>query len=267
MMLFAMLKKNKISVLIFALWAIALSVFSQDIPSPMQPYRLVNDFAGIFSTTERDALEQKLLAYNDSTSTQIYVVTVNDLGGYPISEYSFRLGESWGIGQKTKNNGAVILIKPKTVDSRGEAFIANGYGLEAYLTDAFTGRIIRDVMIPYFKENNYYGGVDAAADVVIKRLSGQFQDDEEDSQEGGGFSLLRFLLILFIIIFILRLFRGGGGDQHIDRRGNNRGRGGMVFFPPIFGGGGGGFSGGGFGGGFGGGGGGSFGGGGAGGSW
>ncbi len=264
MTLFAMLK-NRSAILFFAFLAITFSIFGQEIPAPMQPYRLVNDFAGIFSITERNALENKLLAYNDSTSTQIYVVTINDLGGYPISDYSFKLGENWGIGQKTKNNGALILIKPKTQESRGQAFIANGYGLEAFLTDAFTGRVVRDVMIPYFKENNYYAGVDAATDVIIKKLSGQFEDDEQESR-GGGISLFRLLLIIFIIIFIMRLFRGGGGDQHIDRRGNNRGRGGMVFFPP-FSGGGGSFGGGGFGGGFGGGGGGSFGGGGAGGSW
>ena len=85
----------------------------------------------IFSETEKQALESKLLTYNDTTSTQIYVVTVNDLNGYAVSDYSFRLGEKWEIGQKSKDNGAVILIKPKVGNSRGEAFIAVGYGLEA----------------------------------------------------------------------------------------------------------------------------------------
>lgn len=105
--------------------------FGQDIPDPMYPYRLVNDFAEIFSPTERQALEQKLLAYNDSTSTQLYVVTVSDLGGYAAPDFAFRLGEKWQIGQAGRDNGAVILIKPKVGNSRGEAFIATGYGLEA----------------------------------------------------------------------------------------------------------------------------------------
>ena len=95
----------------------------------MVPYQLVNDFAGIFTDAGNRALEQKLLAYNDSTSTQIYVVTIDDLGGYAASDFTFRLGEKWQVGQRSKNNGAVILIKTKRGNSRGEAFIATGYGL------------------------------------------------------------------------------------------------------------------------------------------
>lgn len=241
---------------------------AQDIPEPMSPPRLVNDFAGVFSDIERQALENKLLDYNDSTSTQIYVVTVNDLGGYAASDYTFKLGEDWGIGQKSKDNGAVILIKPKVGNSRGQAFIATGYGLEARINDAYAGRIVRDDMIPYFIENDYFGGVNAAIDVIIARLAGEFDADETEAEGVPWVAIL--IIIIFIIIFIAIM--NGGGDQHIDGKGGNRGSRGPVFFPPIIGGGGsfgssrGGFGGGGFGG-FGGGGGGSFGGGGAGGSW
>lgn len=260
-----MMKSKKIAFSLLFL-SIALSVWAQNIPEPMRPYRLVNDFATIFSTTERDALEQKLLAYNDSTSTQIYVVSINDLEGYPISDYSFALGEKWGIGQKSKNNGVLILIKPKTPDSRGQTFIANGYGVEARLTDAFTGRVVRDEMIPYFRENDYYGGVNAAIDVIIARLSGEFDADKEQEDEWSVTSIIGIILLIMIILFILSVISRNGGDQHIDRGGNSRGsRGGTVFFPPFSGGGS--FGGGGGFGGFGGGGGGSFGGGGAGGSW
>src|SRR5690554_1769485 len=119
--------------LVFLLTLFSRNVSSQDIPGPMIPYRLVNDFAGLFSSAEEQALEQKLRAYNDSTSTQIYVVTVNELGGYAVSDFAFRLGEKWEIGQKSKDNGAVILIKPKIGNSRGQAFIATGYGLEAQI--------------------------------------------------------------------------------------------------------------------------------------
>lgn len=245
-------------------------VKAQDIPSPMVPYRLVNDFAGLFSTAETTSLEQKLLAYNDSTSTQIYVVTVNDLGGYPASDYAFQLGEEWGIGQKSKNNGAVILIKPKVGNSRGQAFIATGYGLEARINDAFAGRIVRNEMIPYFIEEDYFGGVNAAVDAMIARLSGEFTADE---QEGEGIPVIAIIALVLILV-LLFIFFSGGGDQHIDSEGHRRGGIPPIFFPPMTGGsrrgggGFGGFGGGGFGGGgFGGGGGGSFGGGGAGGSW
>src|SRR5690554_1283741 len=253
--------------LIFSLFLLQ-SVVAQDIPAPMSPPRLVNDFANIFSETEKQALESKLLTYNDTTSTQIYVVTVRDLDGYAISDYSFRLGEKWGIGQKQKDNGAVILIKPKIGNSRGEAFIAVGYGLEARINDAYAGRIVRDRMIPYFKENDYFSGVNAAIDSMIKRLAGEFDSDMEKDDDGLPTTAI-ILFVIFFIIFIIVISKKGGGDQNIGGDGSSRSRRGPIFFPPIMGGGrSGGFGGGSFGGGgFGGGGGGSFGGGGAGGSW
>lgn len=246
-----------------------LGISAQDIPEPMYPYRLVNDFAGVFSVEQNRALEQKLLAYNDSTSTQIYVVAVNDLGGYPASDYAFALGEKWKIGKAGKNNGLLILIKPKTGDSRGQAFIATGYGLEASVNDAYAGRIVRDTMIPYFRENDYFGGVNAAVDVVIARLSGEFDADAEESGDGIPVWIIVLAIVIAFVFFSI-IFRGG--DQHIGGGGHHRG-GGPVFFPPVTrsrssGWGGSSWGGGGsFGGGFGGGGGGSFGGGGAGGSW
>ena len=152
-----LLLKSK-TLLLFSIILFSVGVMAQNIPDPMVPYRLVNDFAGVFSTAENSALEQKLLEYNDSTSTQIYVVTIDDLGGYAASDYAFRLGEKWAIGQKSKDNGAVILIKPKIGNSRGQAFIATGYGLEARINDAYAGRIVRNNMIPYFIEEDYFGG-------------------------------------------------------------------------------------------------------------
>ena len=247
----------------------SIGIFAQDIPDPMRPFRLVNDFANVFTSSERQALESKLISYNDTTSTQIYVVTVSDLGGYPASDYAFVLGEKWGIGQSGKDNGLLILIKPKVGNSRGQAFVATGYGLEAYITDAFAGRILRDYMIPYFQHDDYFGGVNSAIDVVIAKMAGEF--DADQSAEGGGLPIWVIVLI-FVAIFVI-VTSSGGGDQNIDRGGHHNSGGGPVFFPPVIRGGrsgwgGGSFGGGGFsGGGFGGGGGGRFGGGGAGGSW
>jgi len=261
-------KSRHLLTALFLYFSFGLS--AQDIPEPMVPFRLVNDFANVFSSVEKQALEQKLLAYNDSTSTQIYVVTINDLGGYPASDYAFRLGEQWGIGQKSKDNGALILIKPKIGNSRGQAFIATGYGLEARINDAYAGRIVRNEMIPYFVEEDYFGGVNAAIDAMIARLSGEFAADAES--EGGLPFFVIIIIIIGIIIVLSAIF--GGGDQHIDGDGHHRSSGPPIFFPPMTGGRrsggswGGGLGGRGFGGGgFGGGGGGSFGGGGAGGSW
>lgn len=229
-------------------------VNAQNLPEPMSPPRLVNDFAGIFNNADRDNLEQMLLAYNDTTSTQIYVVTVKDLDGYDVSDYAFRLGEKWGVGQKGKNNGAIILIKPKVGNSRGQVFIATGYGLEEKLNDARVGRIIDNYMLPYFKQNDYYTGTKNAIEAMIGYLSGQFQPDEEADELTTGDIIISIILVLLFIYFISKANKNNKG---------NRSRGGG-FFPPIIGGGFGGRSGGG---GFGGGGGGSFGGGGAGRGW
>jgi uncharacterized protein len=264
-----LLLKNKF-LLIFTLLLLSIEVTAQDIPDPMVPYRLVNDFANIFSGAESQALEQKLLAYNDSTSTQIYVITVSDLGGYAASDFSFRRGDKWAIGPKSKDNGAVILNKPNRGNSRGQAFIATGYGLEARINDAYAGRIVRDVMIPYFIVDDYFGGVNAAVDVMIERLSGEYVAEESEAEE---FPWVAVIIIIAGIIVILVIITGGG-DQNIGGGGHHTTNFPPIFFPPMsgrrrggFGDGFGGFGGGGFGGGFGGGGGGRFGGGGAGGSW
>lgn len=236
-----------------------LPLFGQDIPEPMSPPRLVNDFAKIFTAEQNESLERALLAYNDSTSTQIYVVTVTDLKGYAASDFATTLGQEWGIGQKGKDNGLVILIKPRIGNSRGDVFIATGYGVEHVLNDARVGRIIDNYMIPYFAQGDYYSGTRNAIVAIMKSLSGEF---DADSAEGVPAGAIVALLVVIALLFIAYT-RGPKDNNH---RGGNSSRGGGMFFPPFGGGrssggwGGGGFGGGGFGGG----GGGGFGGGGAG---
>ncbi|MDR2474788.1 MAG: TPM domain-containing protein [Bacteroidales bacterium] len=230
---------------------------AQTIPDPMSPPRLVNDFAGLFSAQENALLEAKLRAYNDSTSTQIYVVVVESFNGYDKAQFAFDLGEKWGIGQKGKNNGAVMLIKPQNGIEKGEIFIATGYGLEGALPDAIINRIIDETIIPSFRQELYYKGVDAGINRMIGYLSGEYQAAPD---EDGDIPV--WLIIMIILIIIIVLSMGDNSGQNINRNGGSRTISRPMFFPT---GGGGGFSSGG--GGFRGGGGGSFGGGGAGGSW
>lgn len=239
--------------LIFVFLTTTFVGFAQDIPEPINPPRMVNDFANIFSADELKDLELTLRNYNDTTSTQIYVVTINDLEGYAISDYAFRLGEKWKIGQKSKDNGAVILIKPKRGNSRGNVFIAVGYGLEEKLNDAKIGRIIDNYMLPYFQEDNYYMGTKMAVSAIIQYLSGQFQADPNEEHTNTADIIIAILILL---VFLYLMGKSGGNGNH-----GSSGR--RSFFPPMSGGGFGGSSGGGFSGG----GGGSFGGGGAGRSW
>ena len=249
--------------------AVRAQVSSADsvIPARPNPPRLVNDYVGILSSSERDRLEQKLRAYNDSTSTQITIVIVRTTEPYPIGDFAFRVGRKWGVGQDGKNNGLVLAWATET----RKVYIATGYGLEGAIPDAIAKRIISNVIVPNFKDAQYYQGLDEATTEIIQRAQGEYKGEPDRNSDGGeGSSVFIWIFIVFIIIFFISRRGGGGGGQ------SNRNRGGG-FFPPVFfptstysgwGGssGGGGFGGGG-GGGFGGFGGGSFGGGGAGGSY
>ena len=230
------------------------------LPSPSNPPRLVNDYTGTLNASQINTLEHKLVAYNDSTSTQILVLLVDDLQGYSIEQYATEIGHSWGVGQKDKGNGVVILVKPKKGSERGEVNISTGYGMEQYVTDATGKNIIEKEMIPAFKEGDYYTGIDNAVNVIMALCSGKFTQDEYNDGEGIPGWLTLLFIIAIIIVFIK--FSSDSGQ-------NYSGGGSRTIWIPIGGGYGGGFGGGGgfSGGGFGGFGGGGFGGGGASGSW
>ena len=237
------------------------------IPSRPQPQRLVNDFAGIFTPGQVSELEKVLVAFDDTTSNQITVVTIKDLEGYEASEYATRIGLDWGVGSEKFDNGVVLLVKPRIGNSYGEVFIAIGYGLEGAIPDVYAKRIVNQVLIPHFSEGDYYGGVEEACEVLMKLASGEISElrsDEEDDDFLIGFSIF-IVIILFVVVLVVVSGDSGNG------KGGNGGSGGRrtIYTGPVisggFGGFGGGRSGGSFGGGFGGFGGGSFGGGGAGG--
>ena len=241
---------------------------AQSLPQRPNPPRLVNDLAGLMQPAEADALERKLVAYDDSTSSQIAVVTVNSLDGDDIADYAQKLYESWGIGRKGKNNGVLVLVAKQEHQAR----IQTGYGLEGAVPDALAKRIISNTLVPAFRQNQYYAGLDRGTDELIALAKGEYKADPADARprgrrdsSGSGIPFWVIIIVLIIVFTMLRN-RGGGG-------GRNRGGFGGGFVPPIifggggFGGGGGGWGGGGGGGGFGGFGGGSSGGGGASGSW
>ncbi len=257
---------NTITTVLFLSMLLLLSGvgFTQGvIPEKPVPPRLVNDFANILNASELQALEAKLVAFNDTTSVQIAVVIVSSLDGYDKSDYAQQLGQKWGVGGSGLDNGFVILVKPKTASESGEAFIATGYGVEKFVPDATAFDIVNNEMVPFFKRNDYYGGINAASDVLMALVKGEYK--AADYSKGKKGSSVFFILVIIIIIVLL-ISRNNNNHRTINRSG----AGGMLFFPWMMGGGGstggGGFSGGG-GGGFGGFGGGGFGGGGAGGSW
>jgi uncharacterized protein len=239
---------------------------AQKIPQRPNPPRLVNDFAGVLSPDEERRLEQLLVAYDDSTSNQIAIVTVKTLDGYPEEEYALKILRDWGVGNAKTNNGIVILT---AIDDR-KVRIEVGYGLEGAIPDITAIHIIREDIAPNFRSQDYYEGFSKAAASIIKAAAGEYKAPANHNKKGKG-SRFPIGVIIFLIIMVV-LFagrnRGGGGGGYMSRRGAD-------WVAPFIlgsllgrgssGGGGGGWSGGG--GGFGGFGGGSGGGGGASGSW
>lgn len=195
---------------------------ADDIPQRPQPQRLVNDLAQIFSASQISSLEQKLVAFDDSTSNQITVVTVSDLNGYEPAEFATKIGIAWGVGSKDFNNGIVLLVKPKTESSRGQVSIQIGYGLEGAIPDAYCKRIIEQQLIPHFKEDDYFGGVDAAVDKLIALATGEISARGDDSDE-GGLGFISFLVIFMLIVVVILSFRnkknGKGGGSGTRSRG------------------------------------------------
>jgi uncharacterized protein len=240
--------------------------FAQDYP--VKPNKLVNDYTGTLSADQLAQLERKLVTFDDSTSTQVAIAMVKSVGDYDINEYALGLGRSWGVGGAKKNNGVMIVV------ALGDRKIAiqTGYGVEGALPDIITKRIIDNEIKPFFKEGNYYAGLDAGTTAIIKYTKGEYKNDNPKKPSGkggigGGFILI--IIIAIIVIIIKKGGGGGGGNQVI----GGRGVGNALFWGMLLGSsgrssGGGGWGGGSSGGGgFGGFGGGSFGGGGSSGSW
>lgn len=273
------MKQNRILILLLPV-IFMMTAMGQEIPEPMSPPRLVNDFAGILNSGQIRHLEQKLVAFDDSTSSQILVVIVKSLNGLTKEEFADQIGEKWGAGQKGKNNGVVVLVKPKYGNDRGQARISVGYGLEGAIPDAIGKRIVENDMIPYFKQGDYFSGIDKATSTLISLAKGEFT--AEQYKKGTGGSLAGILVPIIIIILIIIFMRRNSGNHYttgskgtslwtaiwLASMMGNRGHGGSWGDFRSGGGSFGGWGGGsGGGGGFGGFGGGSFGGGGAGGSW
>lgn len=233
----------------------------------------VYDSANLLNNYEKNYLEEKLIKYADSTSTQIVIATVPTLNGDDISLTATQWAHQWGVGQADKDNGVFILVASED----REIDISTGYGIEYRLTDLMAERILNRIILPEFKRGDYFSGLHKGTDAIIAALNGEFKATQKRKKKQEGFhnGLIILLGTMFFVILLSILSKGKRNDDD-DYKGGKRPRGLSPFEMIIlssggrsYGGGtgsfgGGGFSGGGFSGGFGGGG---FGGGGASGSW
>lgn len=269
-----------------SLFILTLSLKSQDSNCfPTKELKLVYDEADILTEEQESQINRSLIAFDDSTSNQILIITTNDLCGMDKSQYAISIGDFFGVGQSKEKNGIVLLVKPKLAESKGETFIAIGRGLEGAIPDAGAYLIVERELIPNFKQNKYFEGIVSATDVLKSLASKEFTIKEYGNRRKKGevnFNQIAwivglvFCVFVFVLVVKIRQAKKYALRNNVSfytawvllneiqrRQWNSRGGytgGGFRGF------GGGGFSGGG-GGGFGGFGGGSFGGGGAGGSW
>ncbi|MBS1751619.1 MAG: TPM domain-containing protein [Bacteroidetes bacterium] len=260
---------KKILIIILCFWSLAGNAqIDKIIPAVPNPPRLINDYTGTLTNLQQEMLEHKLKNYDDTTSNQIVVVIVETLHDYDPYEYATALGRKWGVGNKDFNNGVVFLI----AKTDRKVFIAPGYGLEGALPDITCKQIVDNEILPNFKGNDFYRGIDEGTNAIMQAAAGEYTPPEGYANRGRkqGIPFFAILIVIIIIVIIVSKIGGGGGGSFMSRRGYRE-----TGVPPIWwfpsggssrggGWGGGGSSGGG---GFGGFGGGSFGGGGAGGSW
>ncbi len=224
----------------------------------------VVDEAELLSPAQKAALTAKLEALEKQSQRQLVVVTIPDLGGYDIADYGFRLGDHWGIGNKDRDDGALLIVAPNERKVRIEV----GYGLEGVLTDALSARIIRNSIIPKFRENDFPGGIDAGVDAITqllllppeeaRKVAAEAAEAEKSSGDGGE---MIFVILFVLLFFVLPMFWGRRGGRSYRRGiapvilwgpglgggwgGNDRSGGSSWGSGRGFGGGGGGFGGGG----------------------
>lgn len=189
-------------------------IYAQDVPPKPDPPRRVNDLAHVMTPDQIETLEQKLIAFNDSTTSDIVIVTVPDIGNSSIEDYALKILRSWGVGDKKNNNGIVILADIKD----RQVYIAIGYGLEGAIPDITAKEIVDNEIIPHFKEggnDNYYRGFDQATNALIRAAAGQYKAPEGYGQRNrrgrGSGNAIGIVVIIIIIIVVIFRRRGGGG--------------------------------------------------------
>jgi uncharacterized protein len=203
---------NKL-ILCWGLLLCTVFAFGQDFPEKSKT--LLTDYTNTLSADQQKQLEQKLFYHNDTSAIKIAVVVMKSTGGYDINEYGALLGRNWGIGNKDKSTGVLVLV---AIADR-KMSIQTGYGAEGALPDAITKSIIENDMKPRFKAGDYYGGLDAAVDDIVKYTKGEYKAEASKRPKrnsGGNGSPIGFIaiIVVFILILIFRK-RGGGGGGHI----------------------------------------------------
>jgi len=180
------------------------------IPSKPQKNMYVYDYVNLLNNQQKEHLQNKLYRYEDSTSTQIVIAIIDDLYGEDIGMLGTKWAHEWGIGGKEEDNGIFILLKKDKIGSGGQIDIATGYGIEYRMTDRMAKQVINRVVIPNFKKNRYYEGLDQATDMIIDILSGEFEGKDLPNKNKGAWFPFLFMIVIFLLIIFNKQKPGGG---------------------------------------------------------
>ncbi len=187
--------------ILFFLFLLVVPVSAQkDVPRLDQ---WATDLTNTLSSSELSQLNNRLKAFQDTTSNQLVVLMIPSLDDYPIEDYAYSVAKQNKIGSAKNDNGVLLLISKNDRKLRIEV----GYGLEGVIPDALASSIIRNVIIPRFKNDDYYGGISKGVDAIIAAIGGEYvaEPEKENKKPGGG-----FFTILLIIFFLIMIFRRGG---------------------------------------------------------
>jgi uncharacterized protein len=183
---------------------ISIEVWGIEIPKLT---RYCNDFTGTLTNQQQNLIDRALRDFEDKTSNQIVFLMINSLEGYPIEEYTIEVAEKNKIGTKENDNGVLFVVAKKDRKMRIEV----GYGLEGVLTDALSSSILRNEVRPFFKRGDYFQGVIAGLDAIMKATQGEYKNTKKRKiGEEKEFSIGNLIFFL-IIIFLLLGGRGGRG--------------------------------------------------------
>lgn len=170
----------------------------------------VYDYAKLLSDSEKTQLEEKLIKYSDSTTTQIVVITIDDLKGEAVGVLATNWAHKWGIGQEKQDNGVIILVSKND----RKMSIRPGYGVEDRLVAGICGEIIRNVITPEFKAGSYYNGLDKGADSIFSVLKGKYKGKRSSDDDGGILiPLLIFIIVFVVIIYLASKNKNNGGNS------------------------------------------------------
>ena len=196
--------------LLVCLLVTQISFAQFDIPEKPSFQTSVYDYANVLSADEKAQLEEKLIRYSDSTTTQIVVITIESLKGEDIGILTPKWGHAWGIGGTEKNDNGVIILLAK---AEKKIWISAGYGLEDRLTAGIGGEITRNIIFPEFKAGSYYRGLDKGTDALFDVFKGKYKGERKQSKKDKNIPILPIIIIVFIILALISRNKKDGGNS------------------------------------------------------